>query len=75
MTLLIIIALLILMPFIIKLAVVYLAFLDWALRLKPIQLSLTLGKKTAQPAKKKQIGFPLNPVSEEAPVVSKKKEK
>jgi len=59
MTILFIVGIIILLPFIAKLFIVYAGYFLWALKVPPIKINLNLNsKQLAVPPKKKIIGFP-----------------
>ena len=73
MTVLLILGAIVLLPFILKVGVVYLAYFQWALQVKPVQLYLNFGKTSEKLSKKKQIGFPVEIPSTIIPVSGKNK--
>lgn len=69
---LLIVGTLILLPFIFKALVVYLGYIQWALKTSPIKIDLSMRKPQSQPKKKQQIGFPAI-IPEQVVVAEKKK--
>lgn len=49
--------LILLLPFLCKLLLVYLAYFQWALKVPPIKLVLNFKKSRQNPTKKNKIGF------------------
>ncbi len=60
MTILITMAVIILLlPFLVKLFVIYLGYVQWALKTSPIKIDLNFKKNQTTAKKKQQIGFPV----------------
>jgi hypothetical protein len=57
MSITVILLLILLLPFLCKMLIVYMAYFQWALRVPPIKLILNLKKVTKQTPKKSKIGF------------------
>ena len=74
MTILIVVGVVLMLPFICKLAIVYITYFQWALRVPPIKILLNIGKRN-EPMRKRQIGFPVEAVTPELALVNKKEEK
>jgi hypothetical protein len=73
MTILIIVAAIVLLPFILKILLIYGMYCKWALQLLPLKVTNLKQAAITATTKKNPIGFPTN-IPNQVPVAEKKKE-